>query len=188
MSDSRDDQSGSWIERFHSGRRETMEECYREHFSDVEKSASRMLSGVDLENVVHEVFAKILTNKQTRLSFKGGSFQSWLSTVARNQAIDYLKRNHREHPVEPRIAEQLAESACQENREDIELKRVIERFRSEKVPEKWLPVFDARFVKRLTQREAAKELGISRTTLAYREGRIRQRLRRFIESLEEKSR
>jgi RNA polymerase sigma-70 factor (ECF subfamily) len=165
-----------------------MEECYRVHFSDVEKSAGRLLSGVDLENVVHEVFAKILTNKQTRLSFKGGSFPSWLSAVARNQAIDYLKRNRREHPVEPRIAEQLAESTRQENTEDIELKRVIERFRSEEVPGKWLPVFDARFIRRLTQREAAKELGISRTTLAYREGRIRQRLRRFIESLEEKPR
>ena len=165
-----------------------MEECYRKHFPDVEKSVSRLLSGVDLENVVHEVFAKILTNKQTRLSFKGGSFSSWISTVARNLAIDYLKRNHREHPVEPRIAEQLAESARQENTKDIELKRLIERFRGEKVPEKWLPVFDARFIRRLTQREAAKELDISRTTLAYREQRIRQRLRRFIKSLEERER
>jgi RNA polymerase sigma-70 factor (ECF subfamily) len=186
VSDSGNDHSGAWIEGFHAGRREIMEECYRKHFSDVEMSVSRMLSGVDLENVVHEVFAKILANKQTRLSFKGGSFPSWLSAVARNQAIDYLKRNQREHPVEPRIAEQMVESAGQENAEDIELKRVIERFRGEKVPEKWLPVFDARFIRRLTQREAAKELGISRTTLAYREGRIRQRLRRFIESLEEK--
>jgi RNA polymerase sigma-70 factor (ECF subfamily) len=188
VNDSNNYQSSAWIEGFHAGRREIMEECYRTHFSDVEKSVSRMLSGVDLENVVHEVFAKILANKKTRLSFKEGSFPSWLSAVARNLAVDYIKRNQKEHPVEPRIAEKLAENAQQENAEDIELKRVIERFRGEKVPEKWLPVFDARFIRRLTQREAAKELGISRTTLAYREGRIRKRLRRFIESLEEKAR
>jgi RNA polymerase sigma-70 factor (ECF subfamily) len=188
VSDSGNDQSGAWIEGFHAGRREIIEECYRKHFSDVEKSVGRILSGVDLENVVHEVFAKIIANRQTRLSFKGGSFSSWISTVARNQAIDYLKKNQREPPVEPKIAEQMIGAEQQVDEQDIEIKRVIERFRDEMVPEKWLPVFDARFIRRLTQREAARELGITRTTLAYREGRIRQRLMRFIESLEEKQR
>lgn len=186
MSDSNNARSGAWIEGFHTGLRDIIEECYRLHFSDVVKSAGRILSGVDLENVVHEVFAKIMTNQQTRLSFKGGSLSAWISAVARNQAIDYLKNQQREHPVEPRIAEQMAGTEDRIDEEDLELRRAIERFRKERVPEKWLPVFDARFIKRLTQREAAKELGISRTTLAYREGRIRQSLRRFIKSLEEK--
>ena len=41
-------------------------------------------------------------------------------------------------------------------------------------------VFEARFVRQLTQREAASTLGISRTTLAYQEHRIRKLLRKHL--------
>ena len=42
-------------------------------------------------------------------------------------------------------------------------------------------MFDLCLVQQLTQREAAAALGLHRTTLAYRELRIRRALRRFLE-------
>ena len=63
---------------------------------------------------------------------------------------------------------------------DVEEKLLVEAFCKMHVEPEWLPVFEARFLRQLSQEEAAKELGIRRTTLAYRELRIRHRLRRFL--------
>jgi RNA polymerase sigma-70 factor (ECF subfamily) len=41
-------------------------------------------------------------------------------------------------------------------------------------------VFELRFLQQMTQHEAAHALGIRRTTLAYRELRIRRALRAFL--------
>jgi hypothetical protein len=57
---------------------------------------------------------------------------------------------------------------------------VIGRFRREVLPEKWRSVFEARFIRQLSQREAATEIGITRTTLAYQEMRVRSLLERFL--------
>ena len=56
----------------------------------------------------------------------------------------------------------------------------IARFLREALPEEWGPIFQARFVEQLDQREAARRLGMHRTTLAYREVRIRKLLRAYL--------
>jgi RNA polymerase sigma-70 factor (ECF subfamily) len=48
------------------------------------------------------------------------------------------------------------------------------------LPEGLWPLFQARFIERLDQREAARRLGLHRTTLAYRELRVRRFLRAFL--------
>ena len=62
---------------------------------------------------------------------------------------------------------------------------LIEQFRREHLPEEWAGVFELRFLQQLPQREAARRLSIQRTTLAYRELRIRRLLRRFLAEGEE---
>jgi RNA polymerase sigma-70 factor (ECF subfamily) len=62
---------------------------------------------------------------------------------------------------------------------------LIERFRRERLPPDWVGVFERRFLEQLTQHEAARALGIRRTTLAYRELRIRRALRAFLLEEEE---
>ena len=57
---------------------------------------------------------------------------------------------------------------------------MIERFRREVLPAKWADVFEHRFLRQLSQAEAAELLGIGRTTLAYQETRVRRLLRRFL--------
>jgi RNA polymerase sigma-70 factor (ECF subfamily) len=60
----------------------------------------------------------------------------------------------------------------------------MRRFREQILPPEWIPVFDARFVRQLDQRQAARAIGIPRTTLVYREHRIRRLLRAFLLSTE----
>ena len=52
--------------------------------------------------------------------------------------------------------------------------------RGQVLPPAWRPVFEARFLQHLNQSEAATQLGMRRTTLAYRELRIRALLRKFL--------
>src|SRR4051812_31358893 len=86
----------NWLEQFHSGTPNAMEALYREHFVTVSRAVSKVLYGADKETVIHEVFYRLLTTPETRLGFKGGSLAPWLSTLARNQAIDCFRRRQLE--------------------------------------------------------------------------------------------
>lgn len=171
-----------WLRRFHDGDRTVIEECYRDHFETVDRSVGALLAGADKETVVHEVFFRIMTRRDMRLGFAGGSLGPWLATVARNQAIDHLRRSRREEAVAPDVAARLADSVATAPADDsLDARRLVARFRRECLPAEWEGVFVARFIDQLSQRDAAARLKMRRTTLAYQELRIRQLLRRFVE-------
>ena len=71
--------------------------------------------------------------------------------------------------AEPRVEPDVAAAA----------RRELAAFRAT-LPTDWIGVFDACFVRQLSQRDAARALAIPRTTIAYRALRIRRALRRFI--------
>ncbi|HEY2410039.1 MAG TPA: sigma-70 family RNA polymerase sigma factor [Polyangiaceae bacterium] len=172
--------------RFEGGERSDFEAFYREHFALVDRAVGRVLAGADKETVVHEVFLRLMSNAALRLEARGASLPAWLSTVARNQAIDYHRRRRFEQPAAPDqdVPETGQDAERFERRAEARL--LIERFRSEHLPAKWTPVFELRFIRQLGQVEAARELGISRTTLAYQEYRIRALLRRFLLKLDQR--
>lgn len=172
--------ASEWLSLFHRGDRATFEALYREHFATVDGAVARSLRGADRETVVHEVFYHLMTSAEARRGFHGGSLSAWLSTLARNKAIDYLRRQRREEPMGTDPEEFGNPVASQAFDRRAEARLILERFRETVVPEKWRSVFDARFLRELDQPQAAKELGISRTTLAYREYRIRGMMRRFV--------
>lgn len=177
--------SDGWLKRFHEGHRGVLEKCYRDYLTTVDIAVGRILSGADRETVVHEVFYRLLSDARMREGFKGGLLGAWMTTVARNHALNYLRRNQRERPVDPTVTENVADKEPGTSQEATEARLLIERFRNEALPEKWAMVFEARFINQLSQREAAKELGMHRTTLAYQEGRIRALLKRFVSRMEE---
>jgi DNA-directed RNA polymerase specialized sigma24 family protein len=57
-------------------------------------------------------------------------------------------------------------------------KQFIEKFQA-RLPEKLVLVFQKRFLEARTQREAAQDLGVPRTTLVHYERRIRALMHRF---------
>jgi RNA polymerase sigma-70 factor, ECF subfamily len=170
----------TWIVRLHAGDRSVLEEVYREHFAAVDRAVRAVLSCVaDRETVVQEVFYRMVTMPTVREGFTGGSMVAWICTVARNLAIDHARRHGRELSVAPEDVASLADARRRGNGLDPEAHLLVERFR-QSLPEAWLAVFDARFLGEMTQREAAAALGIRRTTLEYRELRIKARLRHFL--------
>lgn len=171
-------ETDGWLARFHAGERRVLETCYREHFATVQAAVRRYLDGADQETLVHEVFFSLISSSEMRQGFKGGSLGGWLHTVARNRAIDYLRHHRRTEHLDPRRAEQLEDRAPNPELQT-EVRLLVERFQRE-LPAKWIPVFEARFVHQLSQREAAARLGCSRTTLAYQELRVKRLLRRFL--------
>jgi RNA polymerase sigma-70 factor, ECF subfamily len=172
-------EEASWLERFHAGERTVIEQCYREHVGRVLVAAGRVLGSVDAETVTHELFYRLLSDAELRGSYRGGNLGAWLSQVASNAAIDSLRRRKRE--VGPVAADQSA-PVVDETRfdEEVEAKLLIERFCRERLPAKWHPVFEARFLRQLPQRDAARELRMPRTTLVYQEQRIRELLEAFL--------
>jgi RNA polymerase sigma-70 factor (ECF subfamily) len=164
----------AWLSRFHAGERAAMEQVYREHFDVVRQAIGHILDGANRDTVVHELFLRLLANEAMRKSFTGGSLSGWLRTVARNLAIDFQRRLQRE------TGEPLDEPAPSRLADRVEARLVIERFARDRLPPKWAPVFEARCLRELDQREAARQLGMSRTTLAYQELRIRALLRKFL--------
>jgi RNA polymerase sigma-70 factor (ECF subfamily) len=177
-----------WLARFWAGDRIILDECYREHFASVERLVAGMLPEMDGETVVHEVFYRLLSSPELRRSFSGGSLRAWLHTLARNQAIDLLRRARRDVPIDE-AGKSVVEGEGDHTarlEQGLDAHRLIERFRRESLPAEWAGVFETRFLQQLDQREAARRLGISRTTLAYRELRIRSMLRRFVLRSEER--
>ena len=129
--------------------------------------------------MVHEVFLKLLADEEVRRSFRDGAFGAWLVTVARNQARAFLNKYRKEQLVEPEVLAGLAGGHTDAHEARFELRKLVEEFQR-RLPAKWAPVFEARFIRQLDQRTAAAALGMHRTTLAYREMVIRRRLRRFL--------
>ena len=176
----------AWLQRFHDGEPRTLAELYRDHFTTVDRAVSRFAQTVDRETIVHEVFFQLVSRPELRRAFRGGQLGPWLSTVARNQAIDYWRRQR----VEQNALSEMARSDGLEHEraegaidEQAHRRRLVEEVLSE-IPEKWHALFEARFVRQLSQRDAANLLGLHRTTLAYQELRIRKLLRRWASRVE----
>ena len=167
-----------WLDRFHAGDRDVLEEIYHQHFQRIDGSVGVVLTGADRETVVHDVFLRLLRDEDFRRSFHGGNLGGWLSAVARNQAIDYSRRRNREAPAG--ITLDATVSGGDDLARSTEARLLIERFLRDILPPHWLNVFKARFVAHLSQAEAAARLGKRRTTVAYQEMRIRRLLRTFL--------
>jgi RNA polymerase sigma-70 factor (ECF subfamily) len=167
-----------WLADFHAGDRDVLEQCYRDYYRSVVGTIGRLLAGADAETVTHEVFYRLLSNPGLRENFQGGNFDAWLSQVATNAARDYLRRYRREQPEVPDTAP--IEDAAGGAADEADAKMTVDRFKRERLPADLAGLFEARFLRQLTQRQAAEELGMPRSTLVYQEARIRSLLRDFV--------
>jgi RNA polymerase sigma-70 factor (ECF subfamily) len=178
--DTPDDETRRWLSRFHAGETAVLNDCYREHFDTVRRAAMRVLPEVDAETVIHDVFLRLVSSPEVRRSFQGGSLSAWLTTLARNQALDVVRRRQREAEALSRLAAEPEHEESGPPEPQLDAGHLLEHFRKEKLPPKWAPVFEARFVRQLSQREAAAALRMRRTTLAYQELRVRHLLEKFL--------
>lgn len=158
---------------FHAGERWAIEEAYREHVKRVIAAARRLVGPIDAETIAHDVFYRLLSKAEMRRSFQGGNLAAWLTQVAVRAAVDDLRKRRRETD-----ATTVEQSTIIDD--EIEAKLLVSRFRKDVLAPEDEALFDARFINRLPQREAAELLGIPRSTLVYQEQRIREQLERFV--------
>lgn len=168
----------AWVLAFHAGERRALEEAYVGHVRAVVDEAKKLLRTADAETVAHEIFCRMLAEAAMRESFRGGNLGAWLRTIARRAAIDLLRKRRREEPAPDDETWVAADPARDDEERDA--KRIVERFRAEILPEKYAPLFQVRFLEQLPQRDAAEKLGMSRSTLAYQETRVRELLTTFL--------
>jgi RNA polymerase sigma-70 factor (ECF subfamily) len=168
---------GRELSAFHAGDRSALEQCYRDHCDAVIAAAAEILRPVDAETVAHDVFHRLLTEPAMRASFRGGDLRAWLVRIAKNRAIDHRRKYARETELPDALTAPSLEAP---DADRLSAERLVEKFRRDCLPPKWHAVFEARFLKQLGQREAARELCMKRTTLMYQEHRIRELLRKFV--------
>jgi RNA polymerase sigma-70 factor, ECF subfamily len=165
--------------RFVAGDRELFGWLYRETYETVDGAVGRVLRGADRDTVVQDLYLRLLDKPELRRSFAGGSLHAWLGTLAYNLAVDFWRRHRKETSLDGE-GPPLVDPMVRRVEEQAELKLFIDRFKRDGLPEALWPLFQARFVEQLDQREAARRLGMHRTTLAYRELRVRRHLESFL--------
>jgi len=176
------------LEAFHAGVREVLEQVYREHLMRVERTVRRYCRGAEAECVIHDVFLAVVERPEVRQSFKGGDLGAWLATLAARRALDRLRRERRVTLQDPASLEGALEpveeeASLLERDRARRLAAELERFAAEQLPgldRRLAQVFDLRIVRRMSHMEAAAELGIPRTTLIDREGRLMKTLGHFL--------
>ena len=177
-------QDPAWLDAFRRGDRKVIEDCYRRYYGVVEAAIGSLLGIADRETVIHEVFFRLLTEEEMRASFAGPSLGAWLASIARNRAVDLHRRARRESlmPSPLEFSPEVPDAGAHDSHV---MNLLLDRFRREHLTPEWAPVFEARFIQQMTQREAARHLGIRRTTLAYREMQLMRRFKAFMLSAEE---
>src|SRR5262249_37120402 len=144
---------GTWLQKFHRGDRSSLESCYREHFATAERAIGTLLTGADRETVIHELFSRLISNADLRRSFQGGSFGAWLARVARNQAIDFRRRQGREVTADDAPPDGASGPSWEAS---ANARLLVDRFKQTQLPAAWRNVFQLRFLLQLPQREAAR--------------------------------
>jgi RNA polymerase sigma-70 factor (ECF subfamily) len=167
----------SWLRRFREGDRATLADLYRRYGSAVTRSIEAFPIAIDRDAITQEIFCRLVADDALRCSYRGGDMGAWLRAMARSHSIDCLRRRRRERSWEAESAMPLETDGPEV---EVEARLLVERFCAEVLPKKWVPLFVARFVRQLTQTEAAASLGIARTTLAYQESKVRRLLRGFL--------
>jgi len=180
------------LQGFREGQAKALEALYRAHVDDVVRTARAIMCkhaatpsgaelGDDIADVVQECFIKAFSPEARRRFDSERAFVPYLRRIARNVAIDHWRARRRNVLVDiERVIDQLsmeAESFGGEDWRDGELLAVASRYIGSLAGD-LRRVHDALYVKGLSQRAAADELGLGRQVIRTMEARLRAGLQR----------
>lgn len=181
------------LQRFRAGNRDALARVYWEYVGVVETLLRRGLGAlpdrpnaprgarVDVADLLQEVFVRAFA-PAARISYDGTRpYRPFIVTIARNALVDCLRRSGRELPVDEATLESLGQiSPTDEHADswsDPQTMRVVDGYVATLAPIEHA-VYKQRYVRSMSQIEAAEALGISRQTLRTIEARIRSGLAR----------
>ena len=145
----------------------------REYSVDVKRTICwtlRSPRSPELEDIEQGVYLRLLEALKAQRVSPADDLRSYVRAIARNLARDSLRKSAREVAC-PEVPDQVAAGES-----DLGIERevgILEDYLS-KISQTLLDVYDARFVRRLSQVEAARHLKISRQSLRTLEGRLKK--------------
>jgi RNA polymerase sigma-70 factor (ECF subfamily) len=177
---------------FRGGQRRALEEVYWAYVGKVAQvvrygffRGGARVSGArphEVSDLVQEIFARAFAER-ARLAYDGvRDYGPYLLTIARNLLADRLRQSGRELPLEalPESLEGVAADGPIEWADPATVS-LVEEYLASLAPE-LRQVHEARYVRGLTQTEAASELGLSRQQLRTREAHLRDGLERVLKA------
>ena len=186
------------LERFRRGEAAELEAIYRAYLRAVIRTVAKALrryGGVarayrrtvaaELPDLVQEVFARAF-EPGTRQRFDGvREYGPYLGNIARNVVVDHLRRRRRWVVMDPALlaSDPLTPVVICEPTEaldDLQVLAVVNRYLTD-LPSDLQRVHDAIYVQGLSQREAAKSLGLGRQVVRTLQSKLQKGLRRAIE-------
>jgi RNA polymerase sigma factor (sigma-70 family) len=187
------------LRRFRRGERDALSEVYRAYLPAVTqvlrrgfvvKATGLRLPGCasreDLADAVQEVFTRTLNDKAREAYDGQRDYAPYLVAVARNIVIDRHRRSTHEAVLLDPADLAMAEIASPELAPDSDApwgdRRSLEIARRyvESLEEPTRSVHAARYVAALSQRDAARELGLSRPKIRKLESRMRRELQSLL--------
>lgn len=143
-------------------------EIYQRDYQRMMAVAMQILSSHSkAEDAVHETFLKIITHIDSLTAIPEERRIYWVLTVTRNTALDLLRKEGREMPMEH--APEVAIS-----REDGEVRCLVELIRT--MPESYRRILELRFLAEWSHADIARELNMSVGAVKTRLSRGRQML------------
>jgi RNA polymerase sigma factor (sigma-70 family) len=175
------------LDGLRAGDAEILEHIYSAYVNEVEAIIKGRLArgpgrgwGGEMEDLVHEVFARAFSSNARR-SFNGvGEYGAYLAAIARNLVATWAHRRLREPTIRDLDGELQIPAPEQESEPpwaDVETMAVVQRYLS-LLPAELQAVHEQRYVKCLPQEVVCRVLGLSRQQLRTQEKRLRKGLKR----------
>ena len=143
-------------------------EVYRRDYSWMMAVAMQILSSHSrAEDAVHETFLKLITHMDSLKAIPEERRIYWVLTVTKNTALDLLRKEGREMPME-----YTPEAAAPQ--EDGEVRCLVELIRA--MPENYRRILELRFLVEWSHADIARELNMSVGAVKTRLSRGRQML------------
>lgn len=143
---------------------------YQRHYHKMMAVAMQILSShAQAEDAVHETFLKLIAHMDTLRAIPEERQIYWVLTVTKNTALDLLRKEGREMPVENALM--MAATPVQA---EGEVRRLVELIRA--MPEGYRQVLELRFLAEWSHADIAKELHLSVGAVKTRLSRGRQML------------
>jgi RNA polymerase sigma-70 factor (ECF subfamily) len=170
------------LDSFRKGDRAALEEVYWAYVDRVVWFLRRSVRPGEVRDLLQEVFIRAFS-ESSRAAYDGvRDYGPYLLTVARNLVVDAARKSGRELSLEDLPFE---EPAATEERAvewaDSDTMRIVESY-LQSLSDEVRGVHDARYVRGLSQRDAADHLGITRQQLRTLEAKLRTGLARALKN------
>ena len=153
----------------------TIEELYRQYAPVVFRRALRFYAETEAEEVVHEVFLKVIENQD---SFRGDSSPiTWLYRVTTNHCLNRLRNSRRRQEL---LNEQAPLIRAFQHQPEAQEARVFQRQLWQHVDPALLEVGVYHYVDGLTLAESARCLECSPRTVVNRLGQLRDQIQSLL--------